>query len=522
MAFDFQRNSPVHNFRPRAHVPFDKRQHLLWPAWRYQVVAPEPRDKVLNVFQKAVLGMCRIGIVNREKVGGRLHLHPDLVAKIMLELQMKALVDSHGIPTQKGLDLLAHETIEDHKTVVGYVFQDPWSGQLWPRFVEQSKLDSVNLQYGEKGFPILVLGTKGKPYLQPTYMHLPKALGPPQTPEAAEIVTVTRRHNRAARYSDADENMRGENDGEEDSTPISSSCLDRVSMVEDKPTPCFLNTYIYLPQAEMDVWDWYACDPFGLGVSARLKKRIEEQLPDYPGLRTTLDRLVGEKNRDRLEDQRKWHREIEVDARAKAISRLGATLEQLPFFEVVVEMECCRQEVELLDESCPKHKFRDTLNAARRVLEGVFGHMLAMFPDEQVWRALYKDEKNWQHAEYVKKVYNSSASSMGFVTPLPASLAVAKPSDIKAVSSSGKVWKLRAAIVVSMLSAARVDSHPLRSAAKRCPDLLERLASITDVVNDAAHFGQSGQLTTSRAKIQVGVDSVYQIIRDIYELPLTQ
>lgn len=61
MASSFRRDDPILHFGPRlsAELRWSQRRYLLWPALMYRVVAPEVRERKLNVIQKAVLGMCR-------------------------------------------------------------------------------------------------------------------------------------------------------------------------------------------------------------------------------------------------------------------------------------------------------------------------------------------------------------------------------------------------------------------------------------------------------------------------------
>ena len=71
MASPFRRDAPVVHFGPRLPkgMRWSQRRFLLWPALMYRVVAPEVQERQLNVLQKAVLGMCRAGITNAQRIG---------------------------------------------------------------------------------------------------------------------------------------------------------------------------------------------------------------------------------------------------------------------------------------------------------------------------------------------------------------------------------------------------------------------------------------------------------------------
>ena len=142
MASTFRRDASVLHFGPRLPkgMRWSQRRFVLWPALMYRVVAPEVRERQVNVIQKAVLGMCRAGTTSAQRIGDRLRIHSDLAALVYVELQERGLLDREGLPTQKGRDLFEEETLESHKLVTGHVFQDPWSGDLLAAVRRASRL----------------------------------------------------------------------------------------------------------------------------------------------------------------------------------------------------------------------------------------------------------------------------------------------------------------------------------------------------------------------------------------------
>jgi hypothetical protein len=106
----------------------DSWEYILWPAWAYRVVAPCVRDRQLNMFQRAVLGLCRAGLHEVEAIGKKLAIHEDLAAFVLVELTDLGYIDNYGCTTEQGLQVLTEDAIEAHDMVAGYVFQDPWNG----------------------------------------------------------------------------------------------------------------------------------------------------------------------------------------------------------------------------------------------------------------------------------------------------------------------------------------------------------------------------------------------------------
>jgi hypothetical protein len=135
-AFAFKRDDSVLLFNLRDHVggaPYQQRRYVLWPVWVYRVIAPSSENQRLNILQKAVLGLCNAGIFEVRRVADSLDIHPNLAKEIILELQQEGLVNSGGLPTDKGRETLQDEIINSSKSMtVGHIFQDPTTGELWP------------------------------------------------------------------------------------------------------------------------------------------------------------------------------------------------------------------------------------------------------------------------------------------------------------------------------------------------------------------------------------------------------
>ncbi len=54
-----------------------KRELILWPVWAYRVVAPKIVNQNINVLQKVVLGMCRVGETQIKKMDDIIFSYPE-------------------------------------------------------------------------------------------------------------------------------------------------------------------------------------------------------------------------------------------------------------------------------------------------------------------------------------------------------------------------------------------------------------------------------------------------------------
>jgi hypothetical protein len=503
MALLFRREAPVLHFGPRLpkDVGWRQRRFVLWPALMYRVVAPEVRARELNVLQKAVLGMCRAGTTNVQCIGERLHIHAELAAVIFLELLERHLLGANGLPTDEGRELFENETLESSRMVTGHVFQDPWSGDLWPRFIE--RLDYVELQQNPiSGFPDLVLGSKGKPRRERAFMVLPSDLALPPAPRASEIVRVTRQHRSALRRSDSYEVA------DEDATfaHAGSVALERVSLVDDRPAAVFVTSLLYLPEAGDLAGEWHACDPFGLGVSVTLRRALEREMRSSPGLRAVLESMMGHSLDQQIETQQRWAGEVRATAIKNIEKALTIAAHDLPQYEDLVALEYAHVEAELLGESCPAHKLNDLLGAARRALEGTFQALFNRHPPRNVWQRVYTARRPVEDAVYCQGVYEASAKAVGFCVPLPEALARVKPNHVKAACYADGGWRLRGAIVAAVLAACDDREHPLRRVATHEPRLLELLDDVAKRAGAAVHAG------AERPSLQ----SVLSVVADVH------
>lgn len=178
---------------PYPHKP-GKREYILWPAYMFQVVAPEPRPRQINLLQKHVLNFCEAGINNAQKIASFLGIEWELAGYILLELQSMAALDDDFLPTKAGKELLAEEKADNPRMVSGYVFQDPFTGKYWPRFV--SELLYVDVEYDIKARARLKLGTQGKPWYENAFQVFPKNNATCATPYPEDILKIVRLHRR--------------------------------------------------------------------------------------------------------------------------------------------------------------------------------------------------------------------------------------------------------------------------------------------------------------------------------------
>ena len=519
MAFNFTPERPALNFGPRHHARWSARQFLLWPAWAYRVVAPRVRQRKLNVLQRAIMGLCRAGVPRVDAIAEHLSVHADLVAFIVSELGDLGYLDQHGLPTVHGARVLEDDSFETQEMVAGYIFQDPWSGDLWPRFVES--LDYCELEFNESGFPSVLLGTTGKPRRYRTFTVLPRVQVSPATPSAAAVVQAVAQHRKGLRFKDANER----DDEALGSFVASGVQISRVSFVEEEPQAVFLLTYLYVPESDAGATDWYACDPFGLGQSVRLRRRVEAVMHHVPGLFGVVNQLVGETLHAGYEDQQRWLETIQLQAGLEIDRRLTVSFRTHSAFEQVLELESARQEMRSLGRDCPDRKINEVLRAGVKVLEAVFSSIAVTHPLGDIWKRVYVSRVDprtgrqhlaqQQDRSVCSATYEGAFRSLGFAAPIPEALLNVKPGQVRSVAEYRDSWRLRPLVTATALLAQRDPTHPLARAAAWSPGLICAIDEIATAGGGAGH-ANGGSVAPQLAEQHT--DKVYDVVSALLEL----
>ena len=284
MAASFDKTCAIVDLSPTPKsLPAKRPQWLLWPAWAYRVVVPQPAPERFNLFQRAVLSLCRAGIVRADEISDRLDLGPELTTYVLNQLEGMGLLDRRRELTKRAKKLLDEELDDQVEAVAGYVFVDPFAGELWPRFYR----GILPYSEGEIGgrFAKIERGTVGfpKPPIDARVVWSdPK--NPPRPPSRRDIVRACSRSIRAeAIYK----RSMDEDDSELDESLLKRH-LNQVVLLDNVPEPMFLTTFVFVPQDVSRASLWQVCDPFGLGTSPLLRTRIEKLIAESSPARDTL------------------------------------------------------------------------------------------------------------------------------------------------------------------------------------------------------------------------------------------
>ena len=475
----FERDTPVlrlnHGKDPRA-------KWVLWPVLTWRVVAPVPKERKLNLFQRAVLGLARAGVTDFVEIADRLLIAPDLAGLVVLELQNMGLVDREGRPTARGLKML--DDIEEDppdEARVGHVLSDPYTGKLWPRFLT-GDLPVADVALNEDGWPVLLSGTAGDPWTDWTFSILPTSRDTISLarPSARDVLRAAHRHRRQRGFDELDDDR---------DVPR----LRRVSFVDDRPEPYLLALRVRRHESG----DWMVDDPFGHGESVDLRARLEGRLDTQNGLRRWLSPLVGSEGSEPTLGH------LQAEAVWKVEERLTLAIRQhSDVRERLVAMRRALLEAELYD--APLDKWDDVLVKAQRAVERALRHLLAPYRDAEApaFTRLARSDKRFN-----QRFLDTIAADLGFQSPLPTTLSSVRRGKVQYAERSGS-GSLRPLLVLSLLCADQDEDHPLRTTANAHPDLLHRLDGLATARDRAAHDGAQ----TWPKKVQGHVDTAFATV----------
>lgn len=504
---NFNPRTPILYFDLRAPTKPARSVYVCWPAWVHRVIAPQPQMRRFNLFQKAVLGFCRIGETDPMRIATFLHLDPQMVGYLFRELFQQGYIEASGNPHPRVQAELDEEVYGEQSLVTGVVFSDPWSGQIWPRFTQF--LNYAEVEKYSNGLPELNLGSKGKPFLVHPYLPDVEEDSPPDIPKPTDVLFAVHSHYRAQfflnqhRGHDFAENLEELRDFDWLTAPPR---INRVSIIEDDPLPVWLLTALYVPEAEIHRPEWYVYDPFGLGANSWLHRSVEMFSTRDRNLHVLIDNLLTSTGVF-SESNQGIRKELENWAHKEARNKLVPSAFQNQFLlESILSMQESLLEVEA-ESSLSADKLDDVAIRAGKVIERLFRQFWSSAHTNDILAALPQ-----QNAQYRDEWLNSLAESFGYVVPLPRAFLKISPLSLKTCLQTGE-GTLTQKIQIALLSARIEEQHPLRYVADEMPDLFAQLAQVIQMRNTSAHDSPNRMsLREQHEKIKILVSSVYAVV----------
>lgn len=228
---------------------------ILWPALEYTALVRaeigDTTDHKLDPFQRAVLGLARNGITQIAMQADLLDLHPGFVAHIQDRLRTEVLIDDSGRPR-----VTSSHVAKSTATAVR-LYQDPFTGMLWPCYVTEARRRSLPIEDGEHG-PRVDGGTTGDPVPIRVFVVLPHEHRPPP-PTADDARAAIQDWSRSLRQQRAE----------------------RQQIVDDGPVQLITESpqhvYLCCPNGRTSSREPDVADPFGGSSNRPFLRAIADQ-----------------------------------------------------------------------------------------------------------------------------------------------------------------------------------------------------------------------------------------------------
>ncbi|MFH8490289.1 hypothetical protein [Streptomyces longisporoflavus] len=496
--------------------PGDGRLCLLWPAWAYRVTAPVLKHRGLDLFERVVLGLCQAGVRRPDRMGALIELDARLCAHILdRAVDAGHLNERHELTDQGRQALRTGSTAESPEWQVCHVFEDPFSGELWPRTTDSLREAHVLRHHGE-GVE-LQLGTAGKSDRASARRVRPPDR-PPQRPNAARVVAAAsedrdaRRVFKVRQYERrsgldpvaAPEGLMGSRGP--GGIPENLPELNRVAFLND-PEPVYLVGFLEVSgDADTETAEaWTAYDPFGLGPSDFFQSLVYR----FGREDGTLDEEIQVRAAAELAAASARYIQADQGLRDLLEERLAHDFgpeirSDRDAFDLMLELDIAVESTNR-DESMER-----IVHTALRLYEVLFRRMMVAYPVNDGTFRTFKNSPTLRRA-----MLEDAAQSVGFhgVTRLYSGV---RDGELDGSYRKPEEGFLKAMFPLSLLAAKEHADHPLRPMAVEQPDLPLTLTVLNPLRNRGAHAGRDA---TNPHDAQWCRDAAACAVRALLRLP---
>lgn len=455
-------------------------QYLLWPVLGYRLSAPLVQAKrSVNFIESAVLGLIRTGVTDKQKIAQLLGLANELVAHICRKLadDRPPALDELMRITQDGRQMLEDSEVESTKQRTGWIFQDPWSGEVWRRFVDH--LPTVPINGEVAGQLEIDIGTEGHPFAIRPIVIEPKVISTSQ-PSARDVL-------RSVSVIDAKKVGHSDDESADVIAPYCEDDLRKVTYIDSEPELMYCLTALVVETGLDSTGSWTINDPFFPRVeSMRLHKALSLRFEEYPQVPRRLAKLLGLDASEKVVNLQHILNRVDLTAEMEIKARFGTLGEEYEVFDRLLKLEIKLQQMLAAGGSADPE---EVFTACGKLLERLMKRINREFSPSPIARVLElrkgtrcKEIMGWDTAAALRE--------LGYLH-VPDSLTGIDQGQLKnaMLSKQGVEFKgsLMQLVLAALITALAVPKHPLKVLAISHPDLLSRIDAIAKGRNPSAH-----------------------------------
>lgn len=458
-------------------------EYLLWPVLAYRLTAPLRRvNSQSNPLERALLGLVRSGISDLAKISDLLGLAPELARHIARTLIVDTALDAQMRLTEHGRQLLDEfDDVQSRRAATGWIFQDPWTGELWDKFVLDLPTVPfvVEKELGGRSFPKIDLGTEGKPFNTSPWLIKPKSadVGQPQAADILRSVTLVDERDNEPNDNYAVNAEYGDGSGNRSS---SKRGVAEVTYLDAAPEAMYCVTALKVQLNSRNGDAWRIFDPFMPQTeSIRMRRALTLRLDAYPFIAERLAKLLGLQNDSQATSFVEFIRGADAAAEMQIQARFGALADKFGMKDRLVELAKKLQIMQAIKED-PE----PVLLECGKTVERLMKWLLKEYQARKI-----ADVLNLQRGQKCFKLLNmdveANIKTLGY-SEVPKALLTVDQSKLNhaLIKGTGSLMPLTLAAVLTALAE---DKHPLKVLAVSHPSLLAEIAAISDGRNPSAH-----------------------------------
>jgi hypothetical protein len=491
---------------------------MLLPAHAWQVIIVESAIDRLDAFEKVIFDLMRSGDYGIEQLAEFTHLHPDLVMILLERLYGYGLLEKleeqrFRAPKSKDDDSITSE--ESNKETVGWIFQQPWTGRLFPVFSPRLPVQQISETGETNGMIKLLFGDESNPLVR----QAPALEFPPQraiNPTPRDVIRLFGLR-RSEEFQERISGLR-HIPFKDESTPNFDyrKSVRKVKFISQEPNPVYLATAGLV--FDDDPTDWHVCCPVGTGLSQELRDQIlrcSESGDTWADM--VVKRLCERTRHGNIYEWAQAHHDYIQHARRETLTTFGPAIQEYP--ELLDQLDAFHDlwaRLRNTEGEPPRHLLEPVCSAARKTIEALVKVFANQRPitDLHVYLAS-KDES--ENTKSVMKWLNET----GYVTEGVDELFLVSKSWLsKSAGDSSNYFSLKYVIGAIALQGREQADHPLRISADNNPDFFVQLKHVLALGNASSHDNshKSGQVYKLSKEVALSIrGSLTQIVRHLLD-----
>jgi hypothetical protein len=507
---------PLLNCIPKAPIGKSFKKWFLLPAHAWQVIlVSSPEDK-LDVFQKVIFNLMRSGDYDVEMLSKFAHLHSDLVMILLESLHNLGLLKKNDEGKYQCLtNNRANEPLRDESgtETVGWVFQQPWTGRLYPAFFQQLPIQATSGVLDSSDGRKLAFGDDARTYdIWAQFLKFPsmKAI----TPAPKDVVRMISLR-KSDEFKERLSALRGIDGSQTADVEVNyPASIKRVKFISQQPLPVYLATAGLV--FESDPSDWHVCCPVGTGLSRELRDLIIKCSDDGDlGAVTTVNQLCQRTRHGNIYEWTNARRDFLAHARRETFNTFGQAIEGYPdLLEQLDAFHDLWARLHGTDGDPPQHLMEPICSSARKTLESLVKVFANQRPFPELHAYLVSKDENENTNMVVGWLKESGYDTKG----IDGLFLVSKSWLMKYAGESANYYMLKNVIGAIALQAKVQDDHPLRIASSAYPDFFTDLRRILALGNAASHDNSHGPDHHGKLTKEVALSIRQPLIRIIRAL----